>query len=198
MIEKNFSATEIGAIFSLGALVLVILRTVIGRISDRYGRKKVLSLSLLINSITSAVYPFASKLYEFATVKGAEEISRTLKEGVDESIQADAFPRKSRPEYLIKMGKAFPISRAIAAVLGIIITAYFSLVYGFYAAAVSMLVAFIVFTLFYHEENSIKEKPISKINPLKYGKKFNYITVVGFITAVAFGCNVFPGILHTG
>jgi len=192
LIEKNFSATEIGLIFSFGAFMLVVLRTVIGRLSDRYGRKKVLSLSLLISSMTTAVYPYASRLYEFATIKSAEEISRTLKESVDESIQADAFPRKSRPEYLIKMGKAFPISRAIAAVLGIIITTYLSLVYGFYIAAISMFIAFLVFAVFYREEKSAKKKTMGKISPLAYGRKFNTIAVVGFITALVFGLMYFP------
>lgn len=200
LIDKNFSATEIGIIFSFGALFLVMLRTFIGRLSDKYGRKNVLSLGLLISSVTTSIYPFISKLYQFAIVKGLQEVGITLKESVEDSIQADAFPKNERPRYLITLGKVFPLSRALAALVGIIVTTYLSLIYGFYIAAISMFIAFLVFFIFY-KEDKIKTKSKAKdkkFNPLKYPNKVIFIALVGFLTSLVYGILYAPAFFILG
>jgi DHA1 family multidrug resistance protein-like MFS transporter len=196
LIEKNFSATEIGLIFSAATLILVVLRTFIGKLSDRYGRKIVMSAGLLVDSLSSAIYPFVSRLSEFAVVKGLEEISTTLIQSVQDSMQADSFSKSERPRYLITLGKAYTLSRAITAVLGILITTYLTLVYGFYIAAAATFIAFLVFFLLYKEER-IKVKH-EKSQTFRYSRRLNSIAVIGFLTSFVFGIMYFPAFFVLG
>ena len=198
LIEKNFSATEIGLIFAAAALFLVILRTYIGKLSDSHGRKKILSAGLLINSLSTFLYPLASKIYEFIVVRVIKEISDTLNSSVESSLQADSFSRKERPKYLIKLGKAYTISRAIAAVIGIIITTYLSIALGFYVAAASMFAAFLILIIFFKEKNNSRAEKKGKLNPLKYDKNFKFMALIGFVTSLVFGIMYAPAFFIFG
>ena len=96
LLEKQFSATEIGLIFSFASLILLISRTFIGKLSDVWGRKSILSLGLFIESISISFYPSLSRIYEFGIVKGVKEVAETLKDSVIDAIQADVFKKKIR------------------------------------------------------------------------------------------------------
>ncbi len=194
-IDKNFTATQIGLIFSFAALILVLMRSVIGRMSDKYGRKFVMSAGLVLDAITSAFYPVVSKIHEFAVVMGLQEVANTLERSVEDSIHADAFPEKERPKYLIKMGKAFPVSRAIAAILGIIVTTYLSIVYGFYIAAVSAFIAFLVFAAFFRESPKTEKRAKFKA---RYSRKILPIALAGFLGSVTFGLVYSPAFFILG
>ncbi|MEM7819363.1 MAG: MFS transporter [Candidatus Aenigmatarchaeota archaeon] len=193
LIEKNFSAVEIGAIFSFAALLLILLRIAVGKLSDIYGRKVIMSFGLLINSISILFYPIISKLYEFAVVKGVQEISWTLKESVDDSIQADSFPKKSRANYLAKLGTIYPLGRAVSAIIGFLVLTYIPFIFGFYLAALCIFISFLIFSIFYKEELETKIKPIkTKFNPLMYSLNFNIIAFGGFIGSICFSIAYFP------
>jgi MFS family permease len=43
LLDKQFTATQIGLVFSFAALMLVISKSLIGRVSDRIGRKRIRS-----------------------------------------------------------------------------------------------------------------------------------------------------------
>lgn len=70
LIQKNFSATQIGLVFSIAGFFLILTRTYIRKISDIIGRKGIMSIGLFINSIATALYPAAEKLYNFVILKG--------------------------------------------------------------------------------------------------------------------------------
>jgi MFS family permease len=48
LLELGLSATQIGTIFSVATLALVLARTVIGKASDIFGRKRILSVSVCL------------------------------------------------------------------------------------------------------------------------------------------------------
>lgn len=194
LLRKQFSATEIGLIFSVASFILLISRTFIGKLSDVFGRKMIMSLGLFIQSISVSFYPIVSKLHEFSIVKGLQEISGTLTSSVEDAIKADVFKKKIRAKILTKLGTIFPLSRALASVIGFLIVTYFSLVYGFYVAAFVLFLSFLVFFIFFKEdERRIKHKPKFKLSIKTYSKSFKIITVIGFLISINFTAAYFPG-----
>jgi len=190
LIQKNFSATEIGLIFSFATLLLVLMRTFIGKLSDKYGRKKIMSFGLLLESMATLFYPIASKLYEFAIVKGFGEIGDTLSESVKYSVEADSFPKKIRARYQAKLGTIVPFGRAIAMPIGFLIVTYFSFAYGFYVAAASIFVSFLIFTIFYKEKIKIRKERLSITK--KYSFKFKLVAFGGALQGFCFTLSYYP------
>ena len=195
LINRDFSATEIGIIFSFAAMILVLSRTFIGKLSDRYGRKTIMSLGLLMDSIAISLYPAISRLGEFALVKGVKEIGITLQASIGDTLYADSFPRKIRAKYLTKLGTLFPLSRIAAAITGFFIATYLSVAFGFYAAAFFMLVSFAIFSLFY-KDNSKKDEFPDKLKPAEIFPEIQYHSIFRLHGGDSIQHRLFPGVLH--
>jgi len=194
LLRKDFSATEIGLIFSVASLILLISRTFIGKLSDVFGRKMIMSLGLFIQSVSVSFYPIVSKLHEFSIVKGLQEISGTLTSSVEDAIKADVFKKKIRAKILAKLGTIFPLSRALGAVVGFLVVTYLSLNHGFYIAGLALFISFFVFFVFFREKKKkIKIKSWLKFSIKKYSRSFKIITLVGILQQITFAAAYFPG-----
>lgn len=151
LIGMEFSATEIGLIFSVGGLFLAAFRFLVGRLSDIRGRKSMMSLGLLADSIATAFYPAATALVQFSIVKGIKEIAYNVTSTMEDAMLGDSFPRNIRLRMLSRLGTVFPLGRALAAIIGFLVVTYLSVTYGFYVAALSLFLAFLVIAVFYRE-----------------------------------------------
>ena len=192
LLEKGFSATEIGAVFSAAALVLVISRFLIGKISDIHGRKKILSFGLLLQSAAIALFPFLARIWEFAIVKSVKEFGDTLHGSVEDAIVADTFPKKIRARTLSKLGTAFPIGRALGALIGIAVTTWLTVAQGFLVAAAFVFAALIIFALGFKSRETTHYRGL-KFSLKNYSKRFKAIAVVGLLASISFGAAYFPG-----
>lgn len=194
LIQKNFSATQIGLVFSIAGFFLIVGRSYIGKLSDIVGRKGIMSFGLVISSVVTAFYPTAQKLWSFIILKGFDETSTTLTDSVDTAIQADVFKKKIRAKILAKLGSIVPFARAIAAILGFTILTVLTINYSFYLAAFLTFVAFLVFFIFFKEKKKRADNNFKfSLNPFKYSKTFNIIVLIGFIQALTFNAAYFPG-----
>jgi|GEM_PF-2214872 len=191
LIEKNFTATQIGLVFSAAAVVLLLLNPVVGRLSDRHGRKFVMSLSMLINSVCITAYPFLSRITEFAVVKSLQDTSFSIKAGLEDSLQADKFPKKLRPAYLISLGKILVFSRGFGSVVGVLVAVYLSVTLGFFTAAAFTFAALAVFALLYKEDR-IKKGKKTKFNPLNYPRRFKFVALSAFVISFTFSLTYAP------
>lgn len=193
LLRKGFSATEIGLIFSIASLILLISRTFIGKISDILGRKMIMSLGLLIRSLTVPFYPIMSKLYEFSILKGLQELSNTLTSSVEDAIQADIFKKKIRARILAKLGTVYPLSRALGAMIGFFVVTYLSLIHGFYISALVLFVSFLVFFLFFEEKKKKIKIPKFRFSIHRYSRSFKLICLIGLLASINFTASYFPG-----
>ena len=192
LIDKNFSATAIGAIFSAAALVLVLSRFFVGKISDIHGRKKILSLGLLLQSFAIALFPFLARIWEFAIVKSVNELGITLEGSVEDAIVADTFRKKIRAKILSKIGTAYPIGRALGALIGIGVTAYLSVTQGFLVASGFVFLALIVFAVGFRSKETTHYRGL-KFSFKHYSRRFRAIALVGLLLGISFGAAYFPG-----
>ena len=148
---------------------------------------------MLLESISISFFPFLTSIHEFGIVKGLREIGDTLSESVHDAIQADVFKKKIRAKVLAKLGTIYPLSRALAAVIGFLIATYLSLVYGFYIAAIITFMNFLIFSIFFKEDKIKRIKKSFKFSMKSYSTKFKIIAVIGFLIAINFNVAYFPG-----
>lgn len=192
LIDLNFSATEIGLIFSLAGLILAGFRFLIGKFSDLKGRKGLMSLGLLADSLATSFYPFISSLAHFSIVRGIKNVAYNLTSTMEDALVGDSFPRRIRPRILARLGTILPLGRALSALTGFIVVTYLSVIYGFYLAAGALFLAFLIFTIFY------KEKKIKRITEFRFttrniSKPLVIVSLIGMCNALAFTIAYYPG-----
>ncbi len=158
LLERSFSATEIGGIFSAAGIVMMVAKFMISKLSDRWGRKKIMVAGLFTTAISSVLYPFASRLYDYAIVKSIQETGNQLHNSVKNAMIGDSFKGEKRTRAISALGTALPLGRACAMIIGIIITTFLSVVYGFYIAAISVFIAFLIILLFYRDTGFVKSR----------------------------------------
>ncbi len=158
LLDKSFSATEIGAIFSAAGFVLMVASFLISKMSDRWGRKRIMLAGALVSSISTTFYPLASRVYDYVAVRSVQDTGRKLISSVWNAMTGDKFRGRERTRALSILGTALPLGRACAAIIGIIITTFLSVAYGFYAAAASFLIIAIIVLLFYREDGLVKSQ----------------------------------------
>lgn len=192
LIDKQFSPIQIGLIFSIGGIILMLSRPFIGKISDFYGRKIIMSIGFVIESVSIFFYTIVNSFLGFSLTKGVQQTSETLIDSVEDALIGDVFSKKTRAKIISKLGVVHAASRAIAAMLGFFVVTYFALTYGFYAAALaSILSLLVVIFLIKEPKRQRKEIPFS-LKIKKYSKNFYKISVIGFLQELAFGVAYSP------
>lgn len=192
LLGKGINGLDFGLVFSLAAALVIILpRLFLGKLSDIIGRKKIYSLGLLIESISTSFYPFMSNIYELGINKGLKDFSDTVEDSVEDAIMADTFNKKIRANYIAKIGTFIPFGRAIATIIGFIVVTYFSLAFGFYVASFVVFIELIIFVLIFKEPVK-KIKKSFKISIKNYPTRFKIITIIGFLIAINFGMSYYP------
>ncbi len=160
LLERQFSGLEIGLVFSLSALALIFARIFIGRLSDFYGRKKILACGFLGQAAAVSVFPFASKIHEFIILRGVKDASETAATSTEDAMLADTFPKKERAKALSRLGAAMPTGRVFGALVGFIATSYLALAHGFFIAS-ALIFAALLLLLFFQKETSAKISQLS-------------------------------------
>ena len=192
LLDKGISGLNFGLTFSFAAALVIILpRLFIGKLSDIFGRKKIYSFGLLIESLSTSFYPFLSKNYELGLNKGIKDFADTVEDSVEDAIMADTFNKKIRASYIARIGTFIPFGRAIATLLGFLIVTYFSLAFGFYVAALVVFIELLVFIIIFKEPRR-KIKKTFKLSIKSYPLRFKIITIIGFLIAVNFGMSYYP------
>ena len=192
LLDKGISGLNFGLVFSFAAALVIILpRIFIGKLSDLFGRKKIYSLGLLIESVSTSFYPFLSNIYEFGINKGIKDFADTVEDSVEDAIMADTFNKKIRANYIAKIGTFIPFGRAIATIIGFLIVTYFSLNFGFYVASLVVFIEFLIF-IFIFKEPAKKVKKTFKLSVRNYPLNFKIITIIGFLIAINFGMSYYP------
>jgi len=192
LLETGLSSTEIGAVFSIAFLVLVLFRFVIGKISDALGRKWPISLGMLIESIAIALFPSFRSITGYGLAKAIKEVGETLRKSVKDALIADVFEEKQRIKILSKLVAITPLSRAVGSLIGFVVTAYLTITHGFYTAAVFVFIGFLAFTLFFKEPHIKAANHKFKIK--KPIRNTALLALIGFFVSISFTSAYFPGV----
>ncbi|MCB9260166.1 MAG: MFS transporter [Ignavibacteriales bacterium] len=187
--ELGITDFQIGLIVASYSFMQFIFNPIIGKYSDRVGRRPIILVTLLITAASYFIFSFAHNFWILLFSRmlggfGGSNIS------VAQAYIADITTAKERTKGMGLIGAAFGLGFVFGPLLGGILSGYGYEVVGFTAAGFSLL-AFLFATVFLKE--SIKEKSdstvklkiriitLDEIKLLMQKKRISFFIIVYFI-----------------
>ncbi|MBG3081764.1 Tet(H)/Tet(J) family tetracycline efflux MFS transporter [Proteus mirabilis] len=148
-VSENSLATHYGVLLALYATMQVIFSPILGRLSDKYGRKPILLFSLLGAAFDYLLMAFSTTLWMLYIGRIIAGITGATG-AVCASVMSDVTPTKNRTRYFGFLGGAFGVGLIIGPMLGGLlgeITTHTPFIF----AAISHSILLILALLFFYE-----------------------------------------------
>ncbi|MBI9072733.1 MAG: MFS transporter [Melioribacteraceae bacterium] len=161
--SKNLSISdfEIGFLIAVFSMMQFIISPILGRFSDRIGRRPIILVTLLITSLSYIIFSFSNSFLILFISRllagiGGSNIA------VAQAYIADITSREERSKGMGLVGAAFGLGFVFGPLLGGLLSNYGYQVAGYVASFFSFL-AFI-FAFIYLKESLVKKKKNSKLS----------------------------------
>ena len=148
-ISENSLATHYGVLLALYATMQVIFAPILGRLSDKYGRKPILLFSLLGAALDYLLMAFSTTLWMLYIGRIIAGITGATG-AVCASAMSDVTPAKNRTRYFGYLGGAFGVGLIIGPILGGLL-GEISAHTPFICVAILHLVLLLLSLLFFYE-----------------------------------------------
>ncbi|QIG04871.1 tetracycline efflux MFS transporter Tet(H) [Proteus sp. ZN5] len=148
-VSENSLATHYGVLLALYATMQVIFAPILGRLSDKYGRKPILLFSLLGAALDYLLMAFSTTLWMLYIGRIIAGITGATG-AVCASAMSDVTPTKNRTRYFGFLGGAFGVGLIIGPMLGGLL-GEISAHTPFIFAAISHSILLILSLLFFRE-----------------------------------------------
>ena len=162
--ELHVDEAAIGIAIAIYSFVQFLFNPVLGKLSDKYGRKPVIIVCLFLNALGYLVFSFTHSYIMLLTSRVIAGIGGSSI-GVAQAYIADVTTRENRSKGMGLIGAAFGLGFVFGPLIGGLLSGFGYAVTGYVAAGFSMI-AFVL-TIFYLPE-SLKHKlesEISSVNP---------------------------------
>ena len=186
-IELGISDFSIGIVIGIYSLTQFLFNPIMGKISDKIGRRPVILITLLITSASYLLFSFSDSLMLLLLSRilaglGGSNI------GVSMAYIADITSQEERSKGMGLIGAAFGLGFVFGPVIGGWL-AHYGYIYAGFASAAFSAIAF-VFAFFAlpesHTKRDEKRKIIPKIFDLKYTRKILKIPTLGLLILLSF------------
>ncbi|MBB1079038.1 MFS transporter [Limosilactobacillus sp. STM2_1] len=201
--EYHFTAFDMGVMSSLFAFVQFIASPIVGRISDKVGRKPMLVWGLLIYAIAEFVFALAQHLWIFDLSRAVNGLSAAMFVPTSMALAADITSEKDRAKVIGWLSAAFSGGLILGPGLGGIL-AHVNYKFPFWVAGILGLISTVVAWYFLpHDEDELfKSATKNPENELLTGgwsrvKQImtpTLVTLFGMIFVAAFGLAGFESI----
>lgn len=190
----GFSPAEIGLLLSLFAFSQFFANPILGKLSDKYGRKKILALSLFGTYLSNMIAFFAPNGAILLLARVLDGITGG-NNSVAQAVISDLTKPQDRPKAFGLFGAAFGLAFIFGPLLSILLVNTFGLNVPFLGAALLALLGTILTVYWLPETNFHKEDdPITLatlglgkvISGLRY-KQYNTYLIVTFFSSLVFG-----------
>jgi len=159
--EFQAGPTALGVLIASFAIMQFFFSPLLGKASDKKGRKPILLISLLISFISFTIFSFANS---YLTLLFSRIIAGIATErAVAQAYIADVTDKKARTKEMGKIGAALGAGFIIGPALGGILSTYGFSIPG-YAAMILTLINILFVISFLPEPQRIKEKTIEPIS----------------------------------
>ena len=159
--ELHMGETSIGIAIALYSLVQFFFNSVLGRLSDKYGRKPLITICLLLNALGYIIFAFTNTFFVLLVSRVVGGIGGSSV-GVAQAFIADETTKEDRSKGMGLIGAAFGLGFVFGPLIGGILAKYGYNITGFASAAFS-LSAFVLTIFFLPESLKIKQTHI-KLN----------------------------------
>ena len=170
-VELLVDETAIGIVIAIYSFVQFLFNPVLGRLSDKYGRKPVIVVSLLINAIGYIIFAFTTSFVVLLISRIVAGIGGSSI-GVAQAYIADVTTKENRAKGMGIIGSAFGLGFVFGPLIGGFLSSYGYMITGFGSASFSIL-AFILTLILLpesninREESSEKERKLFDVEGLK-------------------------------
>lgn len=201
--EYHFTAFDMGVMSSLFAFVQFIASPIVGRISDKLGRKPMLVWGLLIFAIAEFVFALAQHLWVFDLSRAVDGLSAAMFVPTSMALAADITSEKDRAKVIGWLSAAFSGGLILGPGLGGML-AHVNYKFPFWIAGILGLISTVIAWRFLPRDEDILIKSETK-NPenellssgwsqIKQIMTPMLITLFGMIFVAAFGLAGFESI----
>jgi multidrug resistance protein len=145
-IELLVDETAIGLVVAVYSFVQFLFNPILGRLSDKYGRKPIIVISLFINALGYVLFAFTTSYIILLVSRivagiGGSSIS------VAQAYIADITTKENRAKGMGVIGAAFGLGFVFGPLMGGLLSSYGYMVTGFASAAFSILAFIFTITL---------------------------------------------------
>lgn len=143
--------TAIGIVIAIYSFTQFLFNPLLGRLSDKYGRKPIIVICLLINAVGYIIFSFTASfivllLSRIVAGVGGSSIA------VAQAYIADVTTKENRSRGMGLIGSAFGLGFVFGPLIGGLLSSYGYMITGFASAGFSLL-AFILTWIFLPESN---------------------------------------------
>lgn len=161
--EYHFSAFDMGVMSSLFAFVQFIASPIVGRISDKTGRKPMLVWGLLVFSIAEFVFALSQRLWLFDLSRAVDGLSAAMFVPTSMALAADLTSVKDRAKVIGWLSAAFSGGLILGPGLGGIL-ANISYKFPFWVAGILGIISMVVAVILLPKDRDERFKSSTK-NP---------------------------------
>jgi multidrug resistance protein len=169
--ELGIDEAAIGIAIAIYSFVQFLFNPVLGKISDKYGRKPVIVVCLFLNALGYIVFSFTHSYILLLTSRVIAGIGGSSI-GVAQAYIADITTRENRSKGMGLIGAAFGLGFVFGPLIGGLLSEFGYAVTGYAAAGFSLL-AFIL-TIFYLPESLKKDQNIEQTQNQVRRKIFDF------------------------
>jgi len=141
----------IGIVFASFAISRTIITPVVGRLSDRSGRKLLLSIGLLASSIISLGYIWANSIPQLTLVRLIHGAAGGMIQPIAQAYIGDISPKGEEGKWMGYFNAAFFTGFGFGPLMGGVLTDHFGMTVAFSAMGGLNLLAFLLVALFLPE-----------------------------------------------
>ncbi len=133
----------IGVIFSAFSLSRSIFIPIVGRLSDKHGRKKFITWGLLLFSISSILYVISETIWQLTFARVIQGLASAMVVPVSLAIIGDMAPKGEEGKSMGIFTMAFFIGMGLGPFMGGVINDYFGINWVFYSMGVFTFIPFL-------------------------------------------------------
>ena len=157
---EQFGATGfwIGLVFAMFSTSRSIFMPIIGKASDKKGKKFFISLGLFIYAILSLGYVFSNQVYQLGLVRFFQGMGSAMVWPVAVAYLGEITPKGREGVYMGRFNMSFSAAMAIAPFIGGFMKDYFGINFSFYSMGALSGFGFWAFFSFCRRSENIKRE----------------------------------------
>lgn len=161
---KDLGATGVwvGIIFSGYAISRTVILPFVGKLSDRRGRKLVISIGLFVFALTSFAYILANNVVSLLVIRLLQGVAAGFVQPITQAYIGDIAPEGEEGKWMGFFNATFLGGWGCGPLMGGILTDYFGMDSAFYVMGGLNVLAFLGVTIFLPEVRRTREETTQK------------------------------------
>jgi MFS transporter, DHA1 family, multidrug resistance protein len=185
--RHNANGFWMGMIFAGFAFSRGIIMPMVGRVSDRYGKKIFVSSGLLLFSFVSLLYPWAHNIYNLTLVRMLHGLAAGMVIPMVMAYAGDMAETGKKGETAGSITMMFYLGLASGPFLGGVVNHFFGFAAIFYAMSIFGSISFLIVLFFLPDSRSPVLRSVSKSFPFMQLVKYDFvkgILIIAMITTL--------------